>query len=153
MSEHPTSGNASSVDATTATAAWQLMAHFVMDNRGAWRRAMMSRTGLPFNQIRLLRRIGAGPITVTDLAASATIDVPAATVGVNELEKRGLAERTVDPDNRRRKLLSLTPEGRILLDDAMTADDPAPGAFDLLDDAEIATLARLLRKLEGVERP
>ncbi|GGF10327.1 MarR family winged helix-turn-helix transcriptional regulator [Williamsia phyllosphaerae] len=131
-----------------AARAWQLMAHFVIDHRGPWRKAMMARTGLPFNHFRLLRRIGSGAVTIGDLAAAATIDAPAATVGVNELEKRGLAERTVDPTNRRRKLVSLTDSGRAVLADAMTTDDPAPSAFDALDDDEIAELVRLIAKLD-----
>ncbi|MGU3293092.1 MarR family winged helix-turn-helix transcriptional regulator [Williamsia sp. M5A3_1d] len=130
------------------TRAWQVMAHFVIDNRGPWRKAMMARTGLPFNHFRLLRRIADGPITIGDLAASASIDAPAATVGVNELENRGLAARTVDPSNRRRKLVSLTDEGHAMLADARSTDDPAPAAFGALDDDEIATLVALLTKLE-----
>ncbi|KQS00214.1 MarR family transcriptional regulator [Williamsia sp. Leaf354] len=131
------------------TRAWQVMAHFVIDNRGPWRKAMMARTGLPFNHFRLLRRIAAGPVTIGDLAAAASIDAPATTVGVNELEKRGLAERSVDPTNRRRKLVSLTDAGRAMLDDAMATDDPAPHAFSALDPDEVATLVRLLSKLES----
>lgn len=147
MSDEPTVGT----DAT-ATRAWQLMAHFVIDHRGPWRRAMMSRTGLPFTNIRLLRRLTRGPMTISDLAAAATIDAPAATVGVNELEKRGLAERAVDPSNRRRKLVSLTDDGRALLADAMTTDDPAPPPFAALDGDEVAALERLLAKLDAAGR-
>ena len=134
------------------TRAWQVMAHFVIDNRGPWRKAMMARTGLPFNHFRLLRRIEAGPTTISDLAAAASIDAPAATVGVNELEKRGLAARSVDPTNRRRKLVSITESGRAMLDDAMATADPAPPAFSALDPDEVTTLVELLSKLEDAGR-
>ena len=43
---------------------------------------------------------------------AATIDAPAATVAVNDLEDRGLVVRETDPTNRRCKVVSLTDAGR-----------------------------------------
>ena len=51
-------------------------------------------------------------MTVKEVAAAATIDAPAATVAVNDLEERGLVVRETDPTNRRSKLVSLTDAGR-----------------------------------------
>ena len=51
-------------------------------------------------------------MTVKEIGAAATIDAPAATVAVNDLEERGLVVRETDPANRRCKLVSLTDAGR-----------------------------------------
>ncbi len=51
-------------------------------------------------------------MTVKQVAHAATIDAPAATVAVNDLEDRGLVVREIDPTNRRCKLVSLTDAGR-----------------------------------------
>ena len=46
----------------------------------------------------------AAPMTVKEVAEAATMDAPAATVAVNDLEERGLVVRETDPTNRRSKL-------------------------------------------------
>ena len=51
-------------------------------------------------------------MSVKQVAQAATMDAPAATVAVNDLEDRGLVVRTPDPTNRRCKLVSLTDAGR-----------------------------------------
>ena len=51
-------------------------------------------------------------MSVKELARAATIDAPAATVAVNDLEERGLVVREVDPTNRRCKIVSLTEAGQ-----------------------------------------
>lgn len=134
---------------TPVDEAWQLMAHFVVDNRGAWKKAVTERTGLAFNQIRLLRRIAAQPRSVSELAEAVGIDAPAASVAMTHLERDGLVERHVDPANRRRKIVSVTDAGRAVLHSAMTTPDPAPPAFDDLDAGEIETLRRILGRLDG----
>lgn len=36
---------------------WQTMAALVIDNRDAWKRAVVEQTGLPFSRIRILKRL------------------------------------------------------------------------------------------------
>jgi DNA-binding MarR family transcriptional regulator len=83
------------------------------------------------------------------VAAAATLDAPAATVAVNDLEDRGLVVRATDPTNRRCKQVSLTDAGRALLHTIEAIDDPAPEIFEVLDDDELATLRAMLDKLVG----
>lgn len=128
---------------------WRALAALVIDHRDSWRRAAVEQTGLPFSRIRVLRRLARQPLTVKQVAAAATLDAPAATVAVNDLEDRGLVVRTTDPANRRCKTVSLTNAGRALVDMIDTIDDPAPEVFDALDDEELATLRTLLDKLVG----
>ncbi|MGZ8178305.1 MarR family winged helix-turn-helix transcriptional regulator [Williamsia sp. SKLECPSW1] len=136
-------------DATPADEAWQAMAHFVVDNRGTWKRAVTERTGLAFNQIRLLRRVAACSRSITELAESVGIDAPAASVAVTQLERDGLVARHVDPDNRRRKIVSVTEDGYAALDAAMTTPDPAPAGFAALTPDEIAELRRIVAKIDA----
>ena len=79
------------------------------------RDAHVAAAGLPFSRIRILLRLARNPMTVKEVALAATIDAPAATVAVNDLEDRGLVVREVDPNNRRSKLVSLTDAGRALV--------------------------------------
>ena len=83
---------------------WRAMASLVIDNRDSWKRAVVERTGLPFSRIRILSRLARRPMSVKQIAQAATIDAPAATVAVNDLESRGLVVRETDPANRRCKM-------------------------------------------------
>ena len=126
---------------------WRTMASVVIDNRDSWKRAVMERTGLPFSRIRVLRRLASGPMTVKQVAAAATMDAPAATVAVNDLEDRGLVVRTPDRTNRRCKMVSLTDAGRDMVRAIEAVDDPAPEILSGLDEAELRKLQALLTKL------
>lgn len=126
---------------------WRSMASLVIDNRDSWKRAVVERTGLPFSRIRVLRRLARGPMSVKQVAATATMDAPAATVAVNDLEDRGLAVRTPDPTNRRCKLVSLTDAGREMVQAIDAIDDPAPDVLHALDGGELRQLRTILTKL------
>lgn len=132
---------------------WQSMASLVHTNRDSWRRAVVARSGLPFSRFRILSRLGEGPLSVKALAAAATLDAPAATVALNDLAERGLADRQIDPGNRRTKIVSLTDAGQELVDSIRSIDDPAPPAFEALSEKELNVLAELLEKLhQGPDR-
>ena len=126
---------------------WRSMAALVIDNRDTWKRSAVEQTGLPFSRIRILRRLARRPMTVKQVAAAATIDAPAATVAVNDLEDRGLVVRRTDPANRRCKLVSLTDAGRAVVAMIDAIDDPAPDPLAALGDAELKTLRAILDKL------
>jgi len=126
---------------------WRAMAAAVIDNRDAWRRAVIEKTGLPFSRIRILRRLARRPMTVKQVAEAATIDAPAATVAVNDLEERGLVVRETDPTNRRCKVVSLTDAGRGMVQVIEGIDDPAPDALASLDDAQLKALKAIIDQL------
>ncbi len=126
---------------------WRQMSTLVLDNKDSWRRAAVERTGLPFSKIRILRRLARSPMTVKQVADAATIDAPAATVAVNDLEVRGLVVRRTDPDNRRCKLVSLTGAGRDVVAAIEEVDDPAPDALAGLGDEDLEALREVLLRL------
>jgi DNA-binding MarR family transcriptional regulator len=131
----------------TVDALWRDLAALVIDNRDSWKRAVVERSGLPFSRIRILMRLRRTPLTVKQIAAAATVDPPAATVAVNDLEERGLVVRQVDPSNRRCKIVSLTQAGQDVVQAIDTVHDPAPDIFDALSPAELAALREILDKL------
>ncbi|OBK81628.1 MarR family transcriptional regulator [Mycobacterium sp. 1164985.4] len=132
-----------------ADEAWRTMAAFVVENHDRWKRAVVEQSGLPFSRVRILRRLSRRAMTVKELAHAATIDAPAATVAVNDLEARGLVVRQVDPENRRCKRVSLTDAGRAVVSNIDAVDDPAPEVMANLDDGELEALRHIMAKLRS----
>jgi DNA-binding MarR family transcriptional regulator len=86
--------------------------------------------------------------TQQELVERSMIDASTMVKIVDELEERGLAERRVDPDDRRRRGVQLTPEGRKALQRARKAAvATAEDVFGVLTEEERTTLQTLLRKL------
>ncbi|BBY93874.1 transcriptional regulator [Mycobacterium gallinarum] len=137
-------------DNPLADEVWRTMAEVVIDNRDSWKRAVVERSGLPFSRIRILKRLGRRSMSVKELAHAATIDAPAATVAINDLEGRGLVVREIDPANRRCKIVSLTEDGRAMLRVIDATEDPAPEALASLDDAELQSLHAILARLQSL---
>jgi len=136
-------------DNPMADQVWRAMSSLVIDNRDSWKRAVVERSGLPFSRIRVLRRLARGPMTVKQVAAAATMDAPAATVAVNDLEERGLVVRTPQPTNRRCKMVSLTDAGRDMVATIDATDDPAPEVLSGLDGVELRKLQAILANLSA----
>ena len=89
-------------------------------------------------------------MSVKQVAHAATIDAPAATVAVNDLEERGLVVRSIDPTNRRCKLVSLTDAGRDMVNAIDAIDDQAPDVVAALSDAELKALHTILARLSAL---
>jgi DNA-binding MarR family transcriptional regulator len=134
---------------------WQAIVTLVIDSRSGWRRRISEATGLPFSQVRALKRLAGGPLTLSELAAAMDADAPATTVAVNGLEKRGLVEREARRDDRRVKTVSLTAEGRKVLRHAKSLVERAPETFRSLSEADVASLRRILGRVgaEIASRP
>jgi DNA-binding MarR family transcriptional regulator len=146
MTEHAYSGS-------EADSIWQVLVGMVWETRGEWRRKVSDATGLPFSRVRVLWRLLDAPTTLKQLADMTGSDAPATTVAVNDLENRGLVERHPHPDNRRAKLVSLTPAGRQLVDLVRrTVRDDAPPAVQQLSKTDLAHLRRILERINRHER-
>jgi DNA-binding MarR family transcriptional regulator len=101
-------------------------------------------------QSRALRTISKAdpPIRMGELAATMGVVPRSATGLVDALQVAGLVERTVDPENRRSVLVTLTAAGRDM-QRAMAAARAAAGdgMFGTLTSRERRTLADLLGKI------
>jgi DNA-binding MarR family transcriptional regulator len=140
--------NPSSAYPEAAVGAWSAMRAFVAahDRRTKLQGALGLGRGL--GRVKVLVLLTDGPMTLRDLAEATGVDAPYATVIVDKLVSRGLAERTAHPEDNRRKLVQLTASGRdaAVLAGQILAEPPAallalaPGDLALLEDV----LARLV---------
>ena len=90
-------------------------------------------------------------ITQQELASLARVDPSSMVALLDDLERRGVAERRVDPDDRRRRAVHLTEKGaeqmKVLQKEARKA---ASSFLEPLSEEERETLNALLRKLAGL---
>jgi len=68
---------------------------------------------------------------------------------VNDLERRGLAERRVDPENRRVKIVTLTEAGHATLGRVAAVHDVAPPGVRALESSDLRELQNLLARITG----
>lgn len=129
--------------------AWQRLVRLVMDSRWDWRRKMAEAAGLPFSRVRALDRLMPGPLTLRALAEVIGTDPPAATVIVNDLEARGLVARKPHAEDKRAKVVSLTPEGRKVVRAARAVTEKAPAPLDALTERDVAALLHVLDRIEA----
>jgi DNA-binding MarR family transcriptional regulator len=110
-------------------------------------------TGLRSYHYRLLAALEDwGPIGQADLGRSTSIDRSDVVTWLGELERRGLIERTVNPDNRRRNIVSITPSGRKQLRALdRVIDDIQERVLAPLSQRERRQLTKLLRKLADAD--
>jgi DNA-binding MarR family transcriptional regulator len=134
-----------------ATDVWRQLVSLVMDSRGDWRRSVVEATGLPFSRVRALWRLTDRPLTLAELADAMAVDAPAATVAVNDLERRALVRRTPHPTNRRAKLVQLTDEGLRTVHAAKAVKDTPPPSVAALSPAQLAQLGSLLDTITSYE--
>jgi DNA-binding MarR family transcriptional regulator len=92
-----------------------------------------------------------GPLTPSELAACERIQRPTATRVLARLEEAGWVTRAADPEDRRSSLVSITPDGRALLEKLRTRKDAfLAQRLAKLDADELATLERAADILERV---
>jgi len=135
--------------------AWALMQQFVEGHsrRGELAEALGFRLG--GGRGKILLQLRDGPMTLGRLAETNGIDAPYATLIVDKLEAHGLVERQPHPDDRRRKLVTLTAAGH----DAIATIDAIllrpPPAVSTLSPDDLGQLTRLFTRLldadEGAE--
>ena len=67
-------------------------------------------------QVGILMRLSEKPMTLTELATHQVVRLPTMSKSVGLLVERGWLSRTIPPDNRRQTIVSITAEGRRVLD-------------------------------------
>jgi DNA-binding MarR family transcriptional regulator len=114
--------------------------------------AALADAGLHLREFAALNIVAARPgLTQQDLAAAAEIDASTLVATLDGLERRGLAERRMLPEDRRKRAIHLTPEGEAALARGRAlARVVGDELFGALDAAERKQFDALLRKLAGV---
>lgn len=102
---------------------------------------------MSYLRAKALRLLTPGPMPMRDLGTALVTDAPYITVIVDDLEKRGLVEREVNPADRRSKLVRITAAGREVARRADEIQSAPPEALSALTGKELETLDRILRRL------
>jgi len=114
--------------------------------------AGLAEEGLHLREFAALNIIAAQPgLTQHDLATAAEIDASTLVATLDGLEQRGLAERRILPEDRRKRAIHLTAEGETALAAGRAlAKRLGDELFGALDADERRQFETLLRKLAGV---
>jgi DNA-binding MarR family transcriptional regulator len=104
-------------------------------------------------RVKALMWLAEGPLSLGGVAEAVGVDAPYATLIVDTLEERGLVERRADPADRRRKLVTLTPQGKEAVARLIRIQREPPPGFGNLSPAELDTLEELVRRLVGRPGP
>src|SRR5260221_301326 len=81
-------------------------------------RRLRTANALPLSQMVVLARLDGGPLTATALARAEHVRPQSMAQTLVEVRDAGLVSRRPDPDDGRRILIELTPEGRKALVEA-----------------------------------
>lgn len=112
------------------------------------RKEVADALGMSFIRVKALRHIAAaGPTSMRRLAAELATDAPYTTIVVEDLVRRGMVERTVDPGDRRAKIVRLTDAGAEVAARADSILDAPPEALLRLSPEDLAALDRIVATL------
>ncbi len=114
--------------------------------------AALAEQDLHLREFAAMNIVAAQPgLTQHQLAAAAEIDASTLVATLDALERRGLAERRVLPEDRRKRAIHLTPEGEAALKRGRAlASGIGDELFGDLTAAERRQFETLLRKLAGL---
>jgi len=118
------------------------MHNLVHDNER--RREVSEALGMSFGKVKALRRLAKRPMTGKELAIELLTDAPRASVLIDELVQRGLAERSVHEEDRRVRIVALTELGEAEAARAEAILKRVPAALRNLPPQDLAALDRIL---------
>ncbi|WP_103347767.1 MarR family transcriptional regulator [Amycolatopsis sp. CA-128772] len=132
---------------STAAQAWTAMLAFVTGQDRL--RALRLELDLGVGKAELLIKLAQAPMTLREVAQAAEVDPSAATVAVDRLERRGLAERRAHPGDKRSRLVHLTEAGLQAAATARRILTEPPPALAALDAGDLAALTRIFATLNA----
>ncbi|SDU31128.1 MarR family winged helix-turn-helix transcriptional regulator [Gordonia westfalica] len=147
----PTTDTGAPVHSQTATEVWFTMNSLVRDQAKQSRTRISEVIDIPFSRFRALRRVAVRPMTQRDLAERMGVDASAMSGIVDDLVARGLVTREADADDGRRKRVTITDDGRRVVDEVTENPATAPDMFAALDESQLRQLAGLLDLLREAE--
>jgi DNA-binding MarR family transcriptional regulator len=130
-----------------ASRVWSGLQSFVESQKKRRELQEVLGVGRGLGRIKILLLLAKGPLTLREIAEMNGIDAPYATVIVDKLVERGLAERTAHPDDNRRKLVILTPAGQEAARTTARILAEPPDSLAALSQADLAYLDDLLARL------
>lgn len=133
-------------DDDQARSAWRRLRTLVHNNDQ--RRKVSAAVGMSFIRAKALRELRDGPLSMRELADRLATDRPYTTVFVADLEQRGLVSRSVDPADRRGRIVTVTEAGLRIADRAEAILDTPPASFAALSADDLAELERILARLD-----
>ncbi len=136
-----------------AEQAWTLMQQFVDSHNRHRDLAQALGFRLGAGRGKILFQLRHQAMTLTELAEANGVDAPYATLIVDKLEAHGLVERQPHPEDRRRKLVTLTAAGHEAIATADAILRRPPQAISTLGDEEQRQLIQLLHRLIKVDQP
>jgi DNA-binding MarR family transcriptional regulator len=98
-------------------------------------------------QAMTLSHLGDGGAATKEIAARLCCDPSNATGIVDQLERRGLVRRTTPPEDRRKRVVVPTDDGRAVVSGLREAIASTAGLFDRLTPADRSELRRILEVL------
>ncbi len=111
------------------------------------RREVAQALDMSFGRTRALRRLVRGPMTMRELAHDLASDAPYVTLMVDDLETRGYLTRTVNAQDRRTKILTITPSGAEAAARAQEILDRPPEVLLTLPAGDLEVLDRIVATL------
>jgi DNA-binding MarR family transcriptional regulator len=126
--------------------AWQLLLRFSFSQRASLP-AFAAELELSPAQCHLLSLVADQPMPMGQLAGAMSCDASNVTGLVDRLESRGLLQRSQSAEDRRVKVLTLTPLGERLRSALLERMTSSPPTLERLTEADQRALARILRRL------
>jgi DNA-binding MarR family transcriptional regulator len=129
-----------------ATRVWTGLRSVLLDLEDR-KREVSQALDMSFVRAKALRRLATSPLSMRALAQELSTDAPYTTIVVDDLERRGLVTRTVNPDDKRTKVVTATSAGLAVAATAQEILDRPPAALLSLPARDLATLDRIVAVL------
>ncbi|QRP43955.1 MarR family winged helix-turn-helix transcriptional regulator [Amycolatopsis sp. FDAARGOS 1241] len=133
-------------DDEVAERVWARVRSLVLD-RHERKREVCDALGMSFIKIKALRRVAARPLTMSELTEQLNTDRPYTTHVVDELVRRGLVLREQHPEDRRSRVVTVTPAGHDAAALANRILGEPPKAMLAMSSEDLAELDRLTELL------
>ncbi|MEV5752219.1 MarR family transcriptional regulator [Actinoallomurus sp. NPDC052308] len=127
---------------------WAAMCSLVLKQEDR-RKEVAETLGMSFFRAKALRRLLPGPLTMRELTSRLATEKPYTTLVVDDLERRGFVERSVHPDDRRCKIVTLTPAGVAAAEQAERILARPPRSLLALAPEDLAALDRIMAALRS----